>query len=142
MKRFITNILLITALFITSNAFAQEKQSKFPFKLNVGADIMSRYVWRGLDYGSSPSIQPTLSFNIGNFELGYWGAIALTSNYMESDLYLKYTIKGFSVCLTDYYIPALATNLNDTRYSFCKSPNKILFDTTTGENLTKFTTHA
>jgi hypothetical protein len=140
MKRVLSIFLLLVVLFIT-NASAQEKKCKFPFKLNVSADIMSRYVWRGMDYGSSPSIQPTLSFNLGGFELGYWGAVAIASNYIESDLYLKYTLKGFTLCLTDYYIPALATDINDTRYSFCKSPGKIDFDTTTSENLTKFTSH-
>jgi hypothetical protein len=142
MKKIITLSLLFVNICFGSQLSAQEKKCKFPFKLNVGADLMSRYVWRGMDYGSSPSIQPTLSFNLGNFELGYWGAIALTNNYLESDLFLKYSVKGFSVMLTDYYIPALATNLNDVRYSFCKSPSKIEFDTTTGENLTKFTSHA
>jgi hypothetical protein len=142
MKRFLPFCFLLLSVLASTRTIAQEKKSKFPFKLNVGADLMSRYVWRGMDYGSSPSIQPTLSFGLGNFELGYWGAIALTNNYLESDLYLKYSVKGFSVCLTDYYIPALATNLNDTRYSFCKSPSEIEFDTTSGVNLTKFTTHS
>jgi hypothetical protein len=142
MKRFLPFCFLLLSVLASTHTIAQDKKCKFPFKLNVGADLMSRYIWRGMDYGNSPSIQPTLSFGLGNFELGYWGAIALTSNYQESDLYLKYSIKGFSVCLTDYYIPALATNLNDTRYSFCKSPSEIEFDTTSGVNLTKFTSHS
>ena len=29
-------------------------------KFNAAADVMNRYVWRGTDFGSSPSIQPTL----------------------------------------------------------------------------------
>ncbi len=141
MKRVLSVFLLLAVLISARNVSAQEKKCNIPFKLNVGADLMSRYIWRGTDYGSSPSIQPTLSFNLGGFEMGYWGAVAITSNYLESDLYLKYTLKGFSVCLTDYYIPALASGINDTRYSFCKSPNHIDFDTTTGTNLTKYTSH-
>jgi hypothetical protein len=135
-------LFAILFLFAFQNSFSQEKKCKVPFKLNVGADLMSRYVWRGLDYGSSPSIQPTLSFGIGDFEIGYWGAIALTTNYLESDLYLKYSFKGFSVAVTDYFIPALATGFNDTRYSYCNSKNTIDFDTTTGVSLNKFTTHS
>lgn len=142
MKRFLPLCFLMLAVFASTNAVAQEKKCKFPFKLNVGVDLMSRYVWRGMDYGNSPSIQPTLSFGLGNFELGYWGAIALTNNYLESDLYLKYSLKGFSLTVTDYYIPALATDLNDTRYSYCKSPSEIEFDTTSGVNLTKYTSHS
>ena len=81
------------------------KESKI--KLNVGADIMSRYIWRGTDYGHSPSIQPTLSLTAGGFEIGGWGAIATNSFYQEIDLYAKYTLKNFSVILTDYYIPSV-----------------------------------
>lgn len=142
MNKIYFSISLLLALVMFQTGFSQEKKCKIPFKLNVGADLMSRYVWRGMDYGSSPSIQPTLSFGIGDFEIGYWGAIAVTTNYLESDLYAKYTYKGFSVAVTDYYIPALATDFNDTRYSYCNSKNKIDFDTTTGLSLNKFTTHS
>lgn len=144
MKRFFFSFLFVLT-FISCQVNAQdvkEKKIKFPFKLNVGADLMSRYVWRGLDYGASPSIQPTMSFGIGNFEIGYWGAIALTNNYIETDLYAKYSFKGFSVTITDYYIPSLASDVNDSRYSYCKNYNKIDYDTISGENLDKFTCHS
>jgi hypothetical protein len=141
MKRALIVSMILVMIFISNHLIAQEKKCKMPFKLNVSADFVSRYIWRGMDFGNSPSIQPTLSFNLGEFELGYWGAVALINNYVESDLYMKYSVKGFSLTLYDYYIPALSTELNDNRYSFCKSPSKIEFDTTTGQNLTKYTTH-
>jgi hypothetical protein len=84
---------------------AETKES--PIKLNVGADVMSRYIWRGTDYGHSPSIQPTLSLTAGGFEIGGWGAIATNSFFQEIDLYAKYTLKNFSLALTDYYIPSV-----------------------------------
>lgn len=145
MIRKLSAIFLVLALCTSIQLNAQdatEKKCKFPFKLNVGADLVSRYVWRGLDYGGSPSIQPTLSFGIGNFEIGYWGAMALTNNYVEADLYAKYSIKGFSVALTDYYIPSAASALNNSRYSFCKNPDIINFDTATAENLDRYTCHS
>jgi hypothetical protein len=76
-------------------------------KLNIGADIMSRYIWRGCDYGNSPSIQPTLSLSKGNFELGCWSAVATNSFYKEVDLYAKYTLKKVSLLVTDYYVPSV-----------------------------------
>lgn len=75
--------------------------------LNVGADLMSRYVFRGTDYGNSPSIQPSFTLTAGSFEIGCCGAIAFNSYYQEIDLYAKYSIGGFSVLLTDYYIPSM-----------------------------------
>ncbi len=79
---------------------------------------MSRYIFRGTDFGNSPAIQPYVSLSISNFELGCWGSIATNSFYQEVDLYAKYTIKKFSLMLTDYYIPSLngSASAPDTRY--------------------------
>lgn len=86
--------------------------------VNVGADVMNRYIFRGTDYGNSPSIQPTFSISTGGFEIGYWGAISLTSYYQEIDLYAKYTIGGLSIIFTDYYIPYITSDpaSSDIRY--------------------------
>lgn len=75
--------------------------------LNVGADLMSRYIFRGVDYGNSPSIQPTVSIQTGGLEVGYWGAIATNSFFQEIDLYAKYSIGNFAIIFTDYYIPSI-----------------------------------
>lgn len=87
-------------------------------KLNVGADVVSRYIFRGTDFGNSPAIQPTVALSISNFELGCWGSIATNSFYQEVDLYAKYTLKKFSLMFTDYYIPSLdgSAAAPDTRY--------------------------
>lgn len=115
-KFFTTGLLLIFTLTIIPRLQAQDSsadtvpekaKSKSKIKLNVGADIMSRYIWRGTDYGHSPSIQPTLSLTAGGFEIGGWGAIATNSFYQEIDAYAKYTLKNFSLIVTDYYIPSV-----------------------------------
>lgn len=96
----------------TINIYAQNKDTS---KINISSDFVSRYIWRGLDYGKAPSIQPTLSFTKGCFELGSWGAFNTTGSYHELDLYAKYTIKGFSALVTDYFVHNEA-NSNSTRY--------------------------
>ena len=115
-KFFTTGLLLIFTLTIIPQLQAQDSladtvpekaKSKSKIKLNVGADIMSRYIWRGTDYGHSPSIQPMLSLTAGGFEIGGWGAIATNSFYQEIDAYAKYTLKNFSLIVTDYYIPSV-----------------------------------
>lgn len=77
-------------------------------EFNAGADIMSRYVWRGRDYGNSPSIQPTLEYSIGGFTVGTWGAFSIGEDvYQEHDLYVSYSVTDFlSVGVTDYFFPA------------------------------------
>ncbi len=56
-----------------------------------GADFVSRYLWRGLDFGNSFSIQPSLALTSGGFEVGVWGSYPFTNTAdgnEEIDLYL------------------------------------------------------
>ncbi len=105
-------IAIFIASFLGSTAFAQTKDTS---KINVSTDFVSRYIWRGLDYGKSPSIQPTLSYTKGGFEIGAWGAVNTTGSYHELDPYAKYTLKSFTLTFTDYFIHNEA-NPNDTKY--------------------------
>jgi hypothetical protein len=126
-KFFTAGLFLIFALTINPKLQAQNSstvsepekvKSESKVKLNVGADIMSRYIWRGTDYGHSPSIQPALSMSAGGFEIGGWGAIATNSFFQEIDMYAKYSLKSFSLILTDYYIPSVTgiPSSTDSRY--------------------------
>lgn len=90
--------------------------SSFPqVRVSAGADIYSRYNWRGLDFGDSPSFQPSLSLGIGGFVIGAWGAYNFFSDsipvYSENDLFASYSITtassgSFSILYTDYYYPS------------------------------------
>ncbi len=105
MKRLFTHAF--TAMLMCFCVVVQA-QDEPKIKLNSGADIMSRYVWRGTDFGSSPSIQPGLSAAFGNFTLGAWGAFAINnfSQAQETDLYLTYTLKEkIDITFTDYFFP-------------------------------------
>ncbi len=91
-------------------------------KLDVSADLVSRYLWRGTDYGQSPSIQPTINFSTGEFEIGIWGAYQLgrDANELpadELDLYLGYAFdlgnSSLSIIATDYYFPNAGGRFGD-----------------------------
>lgn len=101
--KFLVGIIL-SALLLPGIASAQTTTS-----LNTGVDLMSRYIWRGMNLGgSSPSIQPSLEFSAGNFTIGTWGAFNMSDAFslQETDLYLSYTIREmFSLTLTDYFFP-------------------------------------
>ena len=76
----------------------------------IGADVYSRYVWRGTDFGNSASVQPALSYSVGGFEVGAWASYPITSDVTslganENDLYLSYAIGDFGITITDYYFP-------------------------------------
>jgi hypothetical protein len=110
MKALIKFFSTVTSIiiFFSSSCFSQ-------VSVNTEVDIYSRYNWRGLDFGNSPSFQPTLSLNVGSFSIGAWGAYSFYSGgsatYSENDLFATYNIAtasigSFSVIYTDYFYPS------------------------------------
>jgi hypothetical protein len=89
-----------------------EKKEK-TFNINGGADFVSRYVWRGMEFGSAPNIQPNLALTYKGFEFGFWGSYGMNNNEFaseESDIYLTYSYPldsdiVMSFYATDYYYP-------------------------------------
>lgn len=87
-------------LMLTSQiAGAQDK-----LQVNAGADIVSKYVWRGVDQASGPSIQPTLGLSYKGVTLSAWGSTSIAElSPKEFDVSLSYSIYGLGVSLTDYW---------------------------------------
>ena len=109
MKRITSLLVFLFAigLFLTTTiqVKAQEEEKSNP--IDIGADIMSRYVWRGTDYGSSPSIQPYMELGLGGFALGFWGAYTTNlPGVQELDFYANYTFSDVvTIGITDYFFP-------------------------------------
>ncbi len=84
-------------------------------QVGMNMDIMSRYVWRGADFGNSPSIQPEITYGYGGLEIGSWAAVATTGNPdgYEVDWFANYTFEtgsgDFSLYLIDYTFPVPGT---------------------------------
>jgi hypothetical protein len=96
----------LAALFVIFNLTNTQAQNQI--QLNVGADLVSRYVWRGTDFGNSPAIQPELSLSYGNFSLGAWGSYSSNTDAGadEGDLFATYSFKsGTDIIITDYFFP-------------------------------------
>lgn len=80
-------------------------------QVEVGLDFTSRYVWRGADFGNSPSLQPEISFTTGNLTLGGWAAFATNGNPAGSEInfFASYAIEtsagDFELSITDYNFP-------------------------------------
>ena len=109
MKRITSFLVLLFAITMlltsTVQVRAQDEEKSSP--ISIGVDLMSRYVWRGTDYGSSPSIQPSLELGLGGFALGVWGAYTTNlPGVQELDLYATYTFSDvFTIGITDYFFP-------------------------------------
>lgn len=68
-----------------------------------GADIVSAYIWRGT-YNAGASIQPSVRMNVAGFSIGAWGSTDFGGNgKKEIDLSASYSIRGFTVGVTDYW---------------------------------------
>ena len=111
-------ILFFAAIVLTISSYSQDSTN---FK--ISADIVSRFVWRGqYPGGSFAHIQPLLYYSKCNFEIGAWGTYAISGEYKEVDLYVKYYIKDFSITATNYYMPVFAdgsvSSFNTKFYNF------------------------
>jgi len=86
-------------------------------ELNAGTDIVSQFIWRGMNLGSA-AFQPSLGISWKGLSLSVWGNIGFArwEDAKEIDLILNYTFKGFSVGVTDYW-----TNEADPRYFYYKN---------------------
>jgi hypothetical protein len=102
-----TGIFLILFINPSSFLFSQNESAS---NFSMGADLTSRYIWRGINLGgSSPHIQPSVEYTFGNtgISAGAWGSYSLGhSGFAEADLYLSYAPTSWiSFTLTDYFFP-------------------------------------
>jgi hypothetical protein len=123
---FVSFIIFLACLLPTVSAVAQEEKVVETIELekkasgaalNFGADLMSRYVWRGIDFGNSPAVQPNFSFSWKGLNIGCWGTYAFAKQsvrvndtttidagtYAETDLYISYTFKWFTLMVFDFF---------------------------------------
>ena len=107
MKRVI--IILALALIGVSafsfKSYAEEKESNFSFE--VGADVVSNYLWRGQNLGGL-SIQPSVTLGWKGIYISGWGNIGADNwkfNYLnpELDVTIGYDNYGLKLDLTHFY---------------------------------------
>lgn len=117
-------LLIVTILFLfTYFGYSQNNDNdSVKWDYSVSADLVSRYVWRGTDYGNSPAIQPTLELSYKNISAGAWGSFTFNSlPIQETDLYLSASIWKFKFTCWDYFF----MNMDTVRNSYYQySDNK------------------
>ncbi|MCF0191644.1 MAG: hypothetical protein HUJ96_10330 [Marinilabiliaceae bacterium] len=108
-KSFLLTTLIAVAMWgSVSPAASQENLSlktESGFEAGIGADLVSRFVWRGMDQESGVSLQPSMSFSWPcGLTLGAWGNSSISRiSLNEVDFTLEYEISGFKALFTDYY---------------------------------------
>ena len=107
--------MIMKKVMLTLIAILGIMMAKAETPVTVGVDLYNRYVWRGIDFGNSPSIQPTLKYTIGGFSVGAWGAFATNSEFSEVDLSATYAFSfGLTLLASDYF--ATGDGLNSADY--------------------------
>lgn len=111
-------VLVFVALLSITAMNAQEGSGT---SVDLGLDVQSRYVWRGLQLGgNSPSLQPYVELSTGKFAFGAWGAYSTggVSAGQEADLYATFNATdNFSVTLTDYFFPTEGAPMDYLKYN-------------------------
>jgi len=102
MKRKLLLTAVIAAI-LSSSGMAEEKGGS----VNVGADVVSSYMWRGTKFGNGSAFQPTLAYSYGGFAIGAWGSYGFAdAAFSEADLYASFSFDfGLSLGMTKYYFP-------------------------------------
>lgn len=125
MKSFVKNYLIVTIFILSTFSIIKAQE------ISLGTDIVSRYIWRGMDLGANaPSIQPDVNLSIGGLTVGFWGAYS-TSNFTaldEVDFYINYSFNlaesgSISLGVVDYMNPNSGVKLgNLNNYDHADGP--------------------
>jgi hypothetical protein len=108
-KHFKVTLFILLVLF-SGFSFAQS------LEINPGADVVSRYIWRGLNVNDAINIQPALSLSVSGFSAGFWGSYSFSDKStgnefdQEIDTWIGYEFAfengmTISAIVTDYYFP-------------------------------------
>lgn len=108
------SIIIFTLMsFIFSQGLLSQEEKCKDIQLNAGFDMATTYLWRGFEFGNGPVIQPWAQVSYKNLAVGVWSTTNFIGDSKEVDLFMKYTIKDFTVSFTDLFsvgIPGLDQN--------------------------------
>jgi hypothetical protein len=104
MNRRICTLIAVISFFAVPAAWSQD--DSITTSWDIGADIASRYIWRGVNLSETPAFQPSIEFSWKNLTIGAWGSYTFGKEMLqEVDLLATYQIKNFTLGITDYYNP-------------------------------------
>ena len=102
MKYSIKSATMVLLLAVSLTAYGQEEEADRKLTVDLGADLVSSYVWRGM-YQSGASVQPAVSLSAFGVTLGAWGSTDFLTSFKEIDLSLSYEYEGFRASISDYW---------------------------------------
>lgn len=127
-------ILLTLAVYMCPSLFASEP-AKTSWQGSI--EISTKHVWRGLEFGDSPVLFPSLTYTRGGISAYAMGGYATNASHQEVDFGASYSFKNWTIGFNDYYYPTKAGE-PDTYFNYSpKSSNHWveLYTTYTGTKL-------
>lgn len=86
---------------------------------SASLELTTKYMWRGIEYGTSSVVFPMLSYDYKGFNAYVMGGYAVNGSHQEVDFGVSYTKYWFSVGVNDYYYPS-AVGEKDRYFEFEK----------------------
>jgi hypothetical protein len=120
-KLFILTFVSIAILSLNVKSQTDTTQTTENSSISVNVDFMNRYIWRAIDFGNTPSIQPSFTYSYKNFSIGSWASTSTTGDFAEIDLFASYSIGNFTLLLTDYFYPYDSLTNNNSYFNFKNS---------------------
>ncbi len=101
--------IVLSVIIIPICSIAQDSSSETISESSFTAslELTSKYIWRGIEYGTAPATFPMLSYSSKGFNVFALGAYVLNGSHQELDYGLSYTFRDyFTLGLSDYYYPS------------------------------------
>ena len=115
-------LLLITAM----AANAEESLRESPFSASL--ELSTKYMWRGIEYGTAPTVFPMIGYGYKGFNAFAMGAYAVNGSHQEVDLGVSYSNSGFTIGVSDYYYPSAVGEKDGNCFSFSSIQRSNTYD--------------
>lgn len=107
---------------VKADSAKEVKRNSFGAKLkespvHLGLEFQTKYMWRGIEYGTAPVFFPQIYFNKWGLNIYAMGGYAVNGSHAEVDLGISYSFYGVTIGLNDYYYPT-AVGENDKYFNF------------------------
>lgn len=76
-------------------------------------ELTTKYMWRGIEYGTSPVTFASLNYSTGGFSAYALGGYATNGSHQEVDLGISYSFSPLTIGLADYYYPSAVGEKDD-----------------------------
>lgn len=98
--------ILIVCLLAYAYVMSANDSTKVVSPFSASLELTTKYMWRGIEYGTAPTVFPMIGYCYKGFNAFAMGGYAVNGSHQEVDLGVSYTANEFSLGVSDYYYPS------------------------------------